>query len=68
MIRNVVSRYGRPAEYQTDDIPISRPDQFERQTALAPGAALAIIVSLGLWWAIWLAVSSLASLVLSAFS
>ena len=70
MIRNVVSRYGRPAEYQTDDIPISRPDQFDRQTTLAPGAALTIIVlaSLGLWWVIWLAVSSLASLVLSAFS
>ena len=53
MNRNIVSRYGRPAEYQTDDNPISRPDQLERQTALAPVAALIIVVlaSLGLWWA-----------------
>jgi hypothetical protein len=36
-------------------------DQFQRQTVLPLGAALIIIVllSLGLWWAIWLAVSSL---------
>jgi hypothetical protein len=41
-------------------------DQFERETALPPVVALIIItlVSLGLWWAIWLAVSSLASALL----
>jgi hypothetical protein len=68
--RNIVSRYDDLAEYERDPNAISRPDQFERKTALAPRAALTIIVlaSFGLWWAIWLAVSSLASLVLSAFS
>ena len=42
---------------------ISRPDQSERKAPLAPGAALIVIVllSLGLWSAIWWVVSSLAS-------
>jgi hypothetical protein len=42
---------------------ISRSNQPERENSLAPGGALIIIVlsSLGLWFVIWLAVSSLAS-------
>jgi hypothetical protein len=61
--RNVVPRYGSPTEYRTDDDWISRPREFERGAPLPPVVALIIITlaSLGLWWAIWLAVSSLAS-------
>jgi hypothetical protein len=56
------SHYGYPAAYRRAHEAISRPDQFESEKALAPGAALGIVVlsSLGLWCVIWLAVSSLA--------
>ena len=66
MNRNTVSHYRNRAEYWRDHDAISKPDQFERETVLTPGAALIIIAlaSLGLWWAIWLAVSSLASALL----
>jgi hypothetical protein len=62
--RNVVPPYGSPTEYRTDDDWISRPREFERDAALAPGTALVIValVSAGLWWGIWVAVSALASL------
>jgi hypothetical protein len=45
---------------------ISRPRQSEHETALPPATALIVIVllSLGLWYVIWLAVPSLASALL----
>lgn len=56
---NSGSNYRNPAEYRRDHDELR--DQFQRETILPLGAALIIIVllSLGLWWAIWLAVSSL---------
>jgi hypothetical protein len=56
---NSGSYYRNPAEYRRDHDALR--DQLQRQTVLPLGAALIIIVllSLGLWWAIWLAVSSL---------
>jgi hypothetical protein len=61
--RHTVPHYGYAAEYRRRHDAISRPDQSERESPLAPGAALIIIVLslLGLWCVIWLAVSSLAS-------
>jgi hypothetical protein len=61
--RSTVSQYRNPADYRRDHDAITRPDRSERETTLTPLAALVIItlVSIGLWWAIWLAVSSLAS-------
>jgi hypothetical protein len=61
--RHTVPHYGYAAEYRRRHDAISRPDQSERESPLAPGAALIIIVvsSLGLWFVIWFAVSSLAS-------
>jgi len=45
-----------------------RPDRAEARTTLtlnpAAGWSIALVVSLGLWWGIWLAVSSLASVLL----
>jgi hypothetical protein len=63
--KKVVPRYGSPTEYRTDDDWTSRPREFEREAALPPGTALVIVVlvSAGLWWGIWLAVSTLASLI-----
>ena len=63
MSRNTRSHYGDPIAYRRADDAISRPDQSEHEAALAPGAALIVIVllSLGLWSAIWWVVSSLAS-------
>ena len=59
MSSNSGSNYRNPAEYRRDHDELR--DQFQRETILPLGAALIIIVllSLGLWWAIWLAVSSL---------
>ena len=58
-----MSHYGNTADYRRPHDAISRPDQSERESPLAPGVALIIVVlsSLGLWGVIWLAVSSLAS-------
>jgi len=58
--RHTVPHYGYAAEYRRRHDAISRPDQSERQSPLAPGVALIIIVlsSLGFWCVIWLAVSS----------
>ena len=52
-------QYYDPTEYQRDHDGLR--DQFQRETILPLGAALIMIVllSLGLWCAIWLAVSSL---------
>ena len=63
MSRNTRSHYGDPIAYRRADDAISRPDQSEREAALAPGAALIVIVllSLGLWSAIWWVVSLLGS-------
>ena len=63
MSRNTRSHYGDPIAYRRADDAISRPDQSEREAPLAPGAALIVIVllSLGLWSAVWWVVSSLAS-------
>ena len=63
MNRHTVPHYGYAAEYRRRHDAISRPDQSQRESPLAPGAALTIIVLslLGLWCVIWLAVSSLAS-------
>jgi hypothetical protein len=60
--KSTVSHYHYPAYRRVHDV-ISRPDQSERETALAPGPALIIVAlaSLGLWWVIWLVSSSLAS-------
>jgi hypothetical protein len=61
--RHTAPHYVYAAEYRNRRDAISRPDQSERESPLAPGAALTIIaaLSLGFWCAIWLAVSSLAS-------
>jgi hypothetical protein len=61
--RNTRSHYGDPIAYRSAHDAVSRPDQSEREAPLAPGAALIVIVllSLGLWSAIWWVVSSLAS-------
>jgi hypothetical protein len=61
--RHTVPHYGYAAEFRRRHNAISRPDQSEREGPLAPGVALIMIVllSLGLWCIIWLAVSSLAS-------
>ena len=63
MTRHNVPHLGYAAEYWRRHNAISRPDQSERESPLAPGVAPIIIVlsSLGLWCVIWLAVSSLAS-------
>ena len=63
MNRDTVPHYGYAAEYRRRRDAISRPDLSERESSLAPGVALIMIVlsSLGLWYVIWLAVSSLAS-------
>ena len=55
MSRNTRSRYGDPIAYRSPHDALSRPDQSEREAPLAPGAALIVIVllSLGLWSAIW---------------
>jgi len=60
--RHTVSHYRSAAEYRRRHDAISRSDQSERESPLAPGVALIIIVlsSLGLWCVIWSAVSSLA--------
>ena len=49
------------AESRRGQDAISRREKFRRETALALGPALIIIVlsSLGLWWAIWWVVSAL---------
>jgi len=56
------SHYGEPVARWAYDA-ISRPDQSEYESPLAPGATLIIVVlsSLGLWAIIWLTVSLLAS-------
>ena len=61
--RHTVPYYRPAAEYWRHHDPISRSDQSERESPLAPGIALIIIVlsSVGLWCVIWLAVSSLVS-------
>jgi hypothetical protein len=61
--RNNAPHYGYTADYRRRHDAISRPDQSERERPIAPGVALIIIVlsSLGLWCVVWLAVSSLAS-------
>jgi hypothetical protein len=61
--RHAVPHYSYAAEYRRRHDAISRLDQSERESPLAPGVALIISVlsSLGLWCVIWLAVSSLAS-------
>jgi hypothetical protein len=48
-------------EYRSDHD--TRPDQFEREHGIPPRWSLFIIavLSFGLWWVIWLAVSKLAS-------
>lgn len=63
MNRHTVPHYRYAAEYRRRHDAISRSNQSERESPLAPGVALIIIVlsSLGLWCVIWLAVSSLAS-------
>ena len=61
MNRHTVPHFGYAAEFRRRHNAISRPDQSERESPLAPGIALVMIVllSLGLWGVIWLAVSSL---------
>jgi hypothetical protein len=60
--RHTVPHHAYAAEYWRRHTAISRPDQSEREGPLAPGVALIMIVllSLGFWFVIWLAVSSLA--------
>ena len=64
MTRHTAPHFGYAAEYWRRHNAITRPDQSEREGRegpLAPGVALVMIVllSLGLWGVIWLAVSSL---------
>ena len=61
MNRHTVPHYGYAAEYWRRHNAITRPARSEREGPLAPGVALVMIVllSLGLWGVIWLAVSSL---------
>jgi hypothetical protein len=63
---HTVPHRGCPSESRTGHDAISRPRQSERETALPPATALIVIVllSLGLWYVIWLAVPSLASALL----
>jgi hypothetical protein len=60
--RNTVARYQTFAELRRDHH--GRREQLQRETDLPVGAALIIIVllSLGLWWVIWLAGSPLSAL------
>jgi hypothetical protein len=62
--RNTAGHYRNPTEYRRDRY--ARYDQLQRETVLPIGAALIIIVllSLGLWWAIWSVVLPLASALL----
>ena len=64
MDRNTAPRYQTLAELRRDHY--GRREQLQRETALPLGAALIIIVllSLGLWWVIWLAGSPLVSVLL----
>ena len=59
--RHTAPHFGYAAEYWRRHKAITRPDQSEREGPLAPGVALVMIVllSLGFWGVIWLAVSSL---------
>jgi hypothetical protein len=59
-----VAHYRNPIEYRRDHDALR--DQLERETVLPLGAALIIIVllSLGLWWAMFCAVSPLISALL----
>lgn len=61
-----VPHHGYPFESRRGHDAISRSRQSERETALPPATALIVIVllSLGLWYVIWLAVPSLASALL----
>jgi hypothetical protein len=63
MNRSTVAHFGHRAAYRRAHDAISRPDPFERENPLTRRAALIIVLlsSLGLWWVIWLAASSLAS-------
>lgn len=63
MNRHTVPHHAYAAEYWRRHNAISGPDQSEREGPLAPGVALIMVVllSLGLWCVIWLAVSSFAS-------
>ena len=63
MTRYTVPHFGYAAEYWRRHNAIRRPDQSEREGRLAPGVALVMIVllSLGFWGVIWLAVSALPS-------
>ena len=62
MDRNTVARYQTFAELRRDHH--GRREQLQREIDLPVGAALIIIVllSLGLWWVIWLAGSPLSAL------
>ena len=62
MDRNTAARYQTFAELRRDHH--GRREQLQRETDLPVGAALIIIVllSLGLWWVIWLAGSPLSAL------
>lgn len=66
MIWHTVPRQGYPSGSRMGRDAISRARQSERETALSPATAPIVIVllSLGLWHVIWLAVSSLASALL----
>jgi hypothetical protein len=61
--KNMASHYRNPTAFRSDQDAISRREKFERETALALGPALIIIVlsSLGFWWAILWAVWPLVS-------
>ena len=61
MSRHRVPHYGYSAQFRRGHDAISRPDRPTRDRPLTPGVALLVIVllSLGLWWVISLAVSSL---------
>jgi hypothetical protein len=56
-------RMDRAVDYRKVEDEIWRRDRSERDRGLDPGVALLVVLlsSFGLWWALWLALSWLAS-------
>ena len=63
MDTNNGGRVDRAADYRRVQAGIWRRDRSEREPALDPGAALLVVflLSFALWWAFWLALSGLVS-------
>jgi hypothetical protein len=61
------SYFGNPAKYRRDHGTIWRSQRGEHKPVLPRGVSFTIILvlSLGMWWGVWLAISALASAVLA---